>query len=96
MVPVEDLRPGGAATDQVMTFVHELSEARPLRGTAAAVARAPRNGTEAPAASRRPRIPRPPNQPCLNAQPRSAISALPVQLRSRLNTLHIKNNITKQ
>lgn len=39
---------------QIITFVHELSEARPLRGTAA-VARAPRNGTEAPAASRRPR-----------------------------------------
>lgn len=79
---------------QIITFVHELSEARPLRGTAA-VARAPRNGTEAPAASRRPRIPRPPNQPqpCLTAQHY-------IQLRSRLsatsehNTHKKKNNVT--
>ncbi|CAH0726090.1 unnamed protein product, partial [Brenthis ino] len=49
MVPVKDLRPGGATADQVMTFAHELSEARPLRGSAA-VARA-HVTAEAPATS---------------------------------------------
>ncbi|KAF9409427.1 hypothetical protein HW555_011202, partial [Spodoptera exigua] len=48
MVPVEEPRCGGvAARSQVTTFAHELSEARPRRGTAA-VARAPRNGTKPP------------------------------------------------
>lgn len=51
---------------QVTTFAHELSEARPRRGTAAA-ARAPRNGTH----PRRRVLPSraPPDLPCLTISP---------------------------